>query len=433
MARATDRAVVDLATYAPEQLGRTRYRTPDGFLLCEGVRIARTGPMLYAAAEMPDIEQGPFTAMITVMRDAEVLFAPDTILSYAGKPVTNDHPPCPVTPQNFKTYAVGTVLNPRRGEGAESEYLIADLLISDQQAIEDVEAGKIEVSAGYDTEVEQIKPGVARQTKNLGNHVALVARGRAGPACAIQDAAEEPAMAKRTTRILDGIRKAFRAKDEAALEEQLGKVEEAMDDEGDGDEPQRLVIEVKQPEAPAAAAAETEDEADPYEERFKKIEDALEGIGTSLAGLKPVEAAADADPDAEEVKDEEKEVEKSTAQDAMSKAEILAPGVRLPTFDAAATKVKVGAITALRRAALKAAVADSARKVHVDAVLAGRAMDFDKARPSEVAMVFDAASAVAKAANNASVHARPFDIPQGKMNAARMQARIVERRKANKA
>lgn len=440
MSLARDRAAADFAAYAPEKIGRTRYRTPEGFLVCEGVRIARTGPMMYAPDEMPEIEQGPLTAMITVMRDADVLFDPDTIRSFAGKAVTNDHPPEPVTPANFKIYAVGTVMDPRRGEGVESEYLIADLLIADAGAIDDIEAGKIEISAGYDVEVEQIKPGLARQTKNLGNHVALVDRARGGSALSIQDHAEEPAMATRTTRkILDGIRKAFKAKDEAALEENLNKAEEAMDDEEDGDGDKTIVIKVEGAAAPAAETADegAGDKPDPYEERFSKIEDTLgkisdafEGLKASLSGANDGESDGDKDKDGEgkaadeEAKAEEEEVEKAQAQDAMSKAEILAPGIKLAALDAA--KVKRADVTAARRTTLKTALADSGRKVHVEAVLGGR--DIDKLRPGEVAMVFDAAAAVARANNNAS-RVRPFDVPQGAMTPAKLQERIRERRK----
>lgn len=438
MAQTTDRAATTdraTATFAPEQIGRTRYRTLEGFLCCEGVRIARTGAMMYTAAEMPDIEPGGFTSMITIERGADVLFDPDSILSYAGKPVTNDHPPEPVTPANAKKYAVGAVLNPRRGEGVEFNYLIGDLLITDEQAIAAVEAGKVELSAGYDVEVEQIAPGVGRQTKNVGNHVALVERGRAGPSCAIQDAEKEPEMAKRTTRILDGIRKAFKAKDEAALEANLEKAEDLMDDEEGGDEPQTVVIKIESAAAPAEEVLDEGGEADPYEARFKALEDCVSSIKDAIEGLKPVAAdklgeaeteegeAAD-----EEAKEEEKEADKPQAQDAMSKAEILAPGIKLPVQDAAAP-LKRSALTDLRRRALKAAVTDSARKVHVDAVLSGRGADFDKMAPSQVAMVFDAAAAVTRAANNGG-QVRRFDVPQGPMTAARMQERNEERRKA---
>lgn len=430
MAYCTDKAAADFAAFAPEQIGRTRYRTPEGFLVCEGVRIARTGPMLYTPDEMPDIERGPLTSMITVMRDAEVLFDPDTIKSFAGKPVTNDHPPEPVTPANFKTYVVGTVMDPRRGEGAESEYLVADLLITDANTIADLDAGKREVSAGYDVEVEQIKPGLARQTKNLGNHVALVDRARGGSALSIQDHAEEPAMATRTTRkILDGIRKAFGAKDEAALETELKKAEEAMDEDDPGDEPQRVVIELKTPEAAPAEGVEDDgaDEAPAWFKAHAEQTDARFGaLEEAVKKLTPAEAAESSeatDEDAEE-KEEEGEAEKAQAQDAMSKAEILAPGIKLPTLDAA--KVKRSDVTAARRTTLKTALADSGRKVHVEAVLSGR--DVDKLRPREVTMVFDAAAAVAKATHNA-VRVRTFDVPQGPMTPAKLQERIRERRK----
>lgn len=446
----TDRAVADLATYAPEQIGRTRYRTPEGFLVCVGVRIARTGPMLYAQKEMPTIEPGPFGSMITVERDADVLFDRDCIASYAGKSITIDHPPVPVTPDNVKEYEVGTVLDPRRGEGAESSYLLADFLIKDRQAIDDVEAGKVEVSAGYDSDVEQIKPGLARQTKNVGNHVALVDRARGGPALRIQDREqEEPSMATRATRrILDGIRKAFKNKDEAALEESLGQAGEVMDDEADGDG-KTIVIEVKG--AAPAASGETKpgDEAgagneDPYEPRFKSIEDTLgkmcdafEGLKAALGGGgtndgKPPEGEkkpeGEQTTDEAEAKKEEEEAEASQVQDAASKAEILAPGVKLPTKDSAGGAIKRAAVTDLRRRALKTALGDSARKAHVEAVLGGRlAADVDTMRPSEVTMLFDAAAAVAKAANNAGGR-RPADIPQGPMTAAKMQSLIKERR-----
>ncbi len=429
MARVTDRAVTTdraTATFAPEQIGRTRYRTPEGFLCCEGARIARTGPMLYSAEEMPDIELGAGT-MITVLRDGDVLFHPVAISSFSGKPLTNDHPDEPVTPLTYRQHSVGTVLNPRRGEGAEHEYLIADLLVTDAEAIAAIEANKTELSAGYDAEVEQIKPGIGRQTEIVGNHVALVKRGRGGPSCSIQD--EEPTMAKRTTRILDGIRKAFRAKDEAALEEQLGKAEDMMDDEGEGDDPQRIVIEIAAPAAPVAAVEETVDE-DPTEQRFQAIEGTLKSIADSVEELKkpPESTTQDAESEEEE-DDDDKDVDKKTVTDAMSKAEILAPGIRMPTFDAAASTVKSATVTGLMRSALKAASADTSRKAHVDAVMGGRAADFDKMPAAQVMVVFDAASAVARAAHN-SPAARPFDMPQGPMTAARLQERIVERRKA---
>ena len=42
--------------YITESLGEVRKRTPEGYLLCVGVPIARTGEYQYAAEEMPEYE-----------------------------------------------------------------------------------------------------------------------------------------------------------------------------------------------------------------------------------------------------------------------------------------------------------------------------------------------------------------------------------------
>lgn len=411
--RAVDRAT---STLSHEQIGRTRHRTPEGYLLCEGARVARTGPMLYTPDEMPDVAIGPFGRMITIQRDADVLFAPETILSFAGKPVTNDHPNENVNPATYQSVAVGTVLNPRQGTGTEAQYLLADLLITDADAIEAVETGKVQLSPGYDCEVEQIKPGIGRQTFVLGNHVALVDQGRGGT-CEIQDG--EPSMAiknKRPRTLADRLRAAFTAKDEAAFEQEL---ENAMDD-GEDDGVQRLVIEVQQPAAAAAVVAEVAAE-DPTEVRFAAIESTLASIADTLTTLTAAAAAAVV---TDEEAGEDEEDDKTVAMDAASKAEILAPGIRLPTFDSA--KVKRGAITSVRRDALSTAYSDTRRRPVIDSVLGGRAADFSKMKARDVATVFDAAAAVMAATNNGNV--RTIDIPQGPMTAARYAQQLKDRR-----
>jgi len=428
MTFSTDRAAEDRATFASEQIGRTRHRTPEGYLLCEGVRLARVGPMIYAPEEMPDIEPGN-NSMIVIERDAEVLFHPDTLSSFSGKATTNDHPPTPVVPQNFKTYAVGTGLNPRRGEGVEADYMVGDLLIMEQGAIDDVLAGKIEVSCGYDCEVEQIKPGLGRVTKIVGNHIALVKRGRAGPACAIQD--KEPEMAKpRKRTIFDRLRTAFKANDEAAFEEELTNAEDEMEGEG----PQRVIIEVKTPETETPALDETPTEQASEDDRMGKLEATVAKLVEAVGKLaNPETPAGDEDPELveEETKatDEEPEVEKQIAMDAMSKAEILAPGIKLPVFDGA--KVKGEAVTRLRREALRRAHDAAATRPHVAAMLGTRKPVFDTMGPELVAVIFDGAAALTAAANNNSAtRHRPADLPQGPMTPARYQQMLVDRRKA---
>lgn len=104
----------------------------------------------------------PVTAdagLIIVTRGDDDLFSPQTISSFEGKPVTNNHPDTWVAPENWKDLAKGVAQNVRRGEGVEDHLLIADLLIQDQEAINAVQEGKVEISLGYDADYQEISKG----------------------------------------------------------------------------------------------------------------------------------------------------------------------------------------------------------------------------------------------------------------------------------
>jgi hypothetical protein len=222
-----------LRFYTSEKLGVTQSVTPDGFLLCENVPIARTGTLLYSDMDGIPID-GDQDGIIRVYRDQDEVFAPIAIASFAGKPVTNEHPPEKVSPGNWKEYSVGVVLNPRRGDGTmfDNDFLFCDLLIQDADAITDVRAGKREVSAGYDAEYEQIRPGEGRQHLIIGNHVALVERGRCGPRCAIGDS--EMAVRRNMPAWADRIMRAARTGDEETLVDTLEKVGDMLGNISDG-------------------------------------------------------------------------------------------------------------------------------------------------------------------------------------------------------
>jgi hypothetical protein len=78
----------------------------------------------------------------------------------------------------------------------DGDHLAFDLMLTDATAIAKVEAGKRELSNGYEAGIEfgsfKAADGTecqARQTSIRGNHIALVDAGRAGPSCRIGDAA----------------------------------------------------------------------------------------------------------------------------------------------------------------------------------------------------------------------------------------------------
>ena len=162
--------------------------TPEGFLLVRDVPIARTGQQLYRDVELPDlIANGD--GWIAVDREPDEVFRADSIASFPGKPITDDHPMDVVTPDNWSNLAIGVVQNPRRGSGEFHDLLLADLLFTTSHGIQQVRGGKRALSVGYDARYEQDAPGRARQRHIVANHVALVDEGRCGTRCVILDGA----------------------------------------------------------------------------------------------------------------------------------------------------------------------------------------------------------------------------------------------------
>ena len=373
-----------------EPIGRTQKLTPEGFLLCEGVRIARTGTMLYAKGEIP-LESG-IDGTIEVTRDADEVFRAETLSSFEGKPVTNDHPPEEVTPDNWRDYAVGTVHNVRQGEGAEAKYLIADMLITDREAIDDVRGGKKEVSCGYDADYEQIAPGRGVQRDIIGNHVALVEAGRCGPRCAIGD---QDIMAKQSwkDRLLAAFGAGDRDKFKATLDEapedenhiHIHMPEKSTEDEGDDP------IEAIMKRLDALEARSTKDEA-PGEVEKKEDDDEEEDVETK-------DDKADGDDDEE---DDEKDATTDSLNKVLALAEIIAPGaVKRPTLDAKASKKLIkDAICACKRQALKSGLTADKSSSTVKMMLAGRTADSLKCATLDA--VFRGAAELMRVKNNAS-------------------------------
>lgn len=168
-------------------ISQNRSFTPEGFLICRNVPIARTGNQTYFMGEVPVTADA--NGQVTIQRDPEEVFHPDAVASFEGKPVTLRHPEDAVTPGNWSELSKGHVQNVRQGAGLESDALYADLLIMDKGTIEEVTENRIrEVSCGYDADYMEIEPGKGKQMNIRGNHVALVERGRCGSLCAVKDA-----------------------------------------------------------------------------------------------------------------------------------------------------------------------------------------------------------------------------------------------------
>jgi hypothetical protein len=175
--------------------GANIHRTADGYLAAFP-RIARTGIQVYRGYEMgaPDKDK------VRIYRPESEVFAPDSLRSYAHKPVTNDHPKEAVTKDNWRKYAVGNMADEIMRDGG---FVRIPMMISDGDAIQDVEDGKRELSLGYTmdldmtpgkTEDGESYDGVMRNIR--ANHLALVTAARGGKELRVGDSGEGAIMKK---------------------------------------------------------------------------------------------------------------------------------------------------------------------------------------------------------------------------------------------
>ncbi|MBQ8201461.1 MAG: DUF2213 domain-containing protein [Clostridia bacterium] len=178
-----------MRAYYGSRISENQTVTPEGYLICLNVPIARTGIQQYLRSEL-GLDGDP-NELVDVMRTEDEVFSNATIASFEGKTVTEDHPPTGVNADNVTAYDCGHAQNVRRGTGEESDLLIADLFITSKCLIDAIQKGRREVSCGYDCEYVQDESGHVYQRSIRGNHVAVVPAGRAGARVAIKDSDPE--------------------------------------------------------------------------------------------------------------------------------------------------------------------------------------------------------------------------------------------------
>lgn len=138
--------------------------------------LTKVGVLVYRKAD---------GSVVRELRHPEDVFNPISLKTLVGVPVTNEHPERLVDTKNIKQLAIGYI-----GDSIEidGDFLKAKTVtIFDEKSIRDVESGKVELSCGYECELEEA-PGVyegeaydLRQRNIHYNHVSVVDEGRAGP------------------------------------------------------------------------------------------------------------------------------------------------------------------------------------------------------------------------------------------------------------
>lgn len=340
--------------YTTGQIGRTRETTPEGYLVCRDVPVARIGTLMYGDGEVPVTADN--TGLILIQRGEEDLFDPKTMASFEGKAVTNDHPEDWVSPSNWKELAVGTTHSVRRGEGAEADFLIADLLITDQDAIDAVMGEKVEISLGYDADYVEISPGKGVQRNIFGNHVALVDKGRCGSRCSIGDSFMSGKTNKKPwyQALLGAKRTIDEALEEAKETQDTDEETEDEDEEQDGKTSDaavnRQILKMLKTMDSRLGALEKKtkdsDEKTEDEDDKEKTEDSDDEESETKDDILEAESAEKMDTGVTHTGDSLKEV--------MVRAEILSPGIKLPPTIDSANNGK--AVVTAKRQALKAAM-----------------------------------------------------------------------------
>jgi hypothetical protein len=342
--------------YVKTKLSKNISKTPEGFLLCRNIRLTHTGALRYVHPEHPFGEKYP---EVIIKRSPEELFSEATMASFEGKDITIQHPEDFVSPENYQELTHGVLFNIRKSgeqvevEGEMVDVMLGDALIKSKSAIKLVEEdGEREVSLGYEAAWELISDEEGRHSKIRGNHCAIVSEGRAGKHCAINDHKKE----KTFMDLKEKFKKLFgKSLDEAVAEKE--KEEEKAKDEAEAKEKEEAEKKAKDEEEKKKKESESEDEdeSSDLEKRLEKVEGMLEKLLKKLDGSsededkdkdknedeESEEVVEDEDED-EESEDEsegcdedgsedelEKEDEKKDkASDTMSRAEILAPGIK---------------------------------------------------------------------------------------------------------
>ncbi|WP_275222598.1 DUF2213 domain-containing protein [Citrobacter freundii] len=361
------------------RLGNTRYQLADGSVLFKDVPIGRTGEQEYDATERPELVPDA-RGKVIVRRTPEEVFSERAMASFEGMAVTIGHPRdfngeiIFVTPENWRQLANGHIQNVRRGQGSESDLLLADVIVKTPEGLQAIDDGDDEVSCGYDADYEQISPGLANQSAITGNHLALVPNGRAGFRCKIGDA-----MPSTTKNWFTRLLKARKTNDAAEMANLIDNPPDNMT--GDTDDvttamtPGGVVINLSpQSPMPAPTLPGTGDSEEEIPEWGK-------ALIAAVAKLTPTAPTT-----VDEDEDEKGEVEGAVTGDAAYRADLIQPGIQLPT------KVKP---TAFKRQILAAADQTLVRSIVGDADVTGL-------KKATVDMAFNAVSELAKNRNTAA-------------------------------
>lgn len=272
-------------------------RTPEGYLVCKEVPIARIGTQEYRGMEFGG--ENP-EKIYVVKRPEEEVFSKAALASFEGKPVVDEHPDENVTPDNIGRYIKGTCRDVRRGEGALFDCVVADLIIYDKDLIKKIESGKRDISCGYDCLWDPKDNDTYVQLEIRGNHVAVVEEGRAGHKVSIRDSRKGgKTMSEKSKNSIWGRMLSAFAHDSDTTPEDLEAAAKMKPASDEGNPAPAVPVVEKKEEPKSTIDAE-------LDARLKKIEDAIAAL-SEKPDKKPEEESDALDALEEELKGEKEE------------------------------------------------------------------------------------------------------------------------------
>lgn len=173
-----------------------RIYTEEGYLITPA-KLTKVGIFNYPLYKIRDgnvpdkYRNSDPNTIIRLFRMPEEVFKEESLLSLENKPITNNHPDEMVNSKNVTSVQVG-FLSER--PSIDGDFVIAKLVIQDQNTINDINDGKTQMSLGYLMDIDWTLgkddrfgeyDGIQRNIRY--NHIAVVSSGRAGPEVKIAD------------------------------------------------------------------------------------------------------------------------------------------------------------------------------------------------------------------------------------------------------
>ncbi len=245
----------------------------------------RTGVFKYRRAD---------GSIIRELRHPDEVFSAESMASLSNIPVTNDHPiEALLTAQNTKKYIVGFTSDHVSRD--DQDHLSTNVTITDADAIRMIESGKQELSCGYTCDMEET-PGTFNgeqydviQRNIKYNHLAIVAKGRAGSTVKLRTDSADAEMVEPTegdvimTKIkIDGVE--FEVKPELAAAIESEKAKAVKKDTEDA--------ETVKKEVEAAKASAVTEATQPYEAKITEKQKEVDTLQARCDALESDKAKA---------------------------------------------------------------------------------------------------------------------------------------------